>query len=566
MYKLDGTVYKTGLSLSVLSLCELSDDPAVLGRLIELNCDISIPSIQAFNDQTYLYEILYTPSSSSSSSYPLPVYKNGGSSSYSTRFTLVDTTAVVSSYVRVAGKLVIDLISSPSVSVDYVVVSASTESSLYVSFTSIYLEDTSRTGMIVSLVLLNILGLFYGLRAATCRSSLIFVENSGFFQSKLPHFLQSILNGLLICNAFFYMFYSIGVYFGKGYGTNFISTADGYVIFLLLLCLLGIYGDLNGLKNMFIYFMDWEPEENRSVSVWRSLFIANEFYERVNRGRTVSEYTWLGMLFFMVACGWDSENQFDSSSGYSPVAQYSFTMLLWSGIIIGSLVIRKSLQIFRGSDLLNFVDVCSLSNISVIILDSPGHGWYLHGRAPSGKGDWSALELASKLKEEAAGMFVPRGLLPDDPYRCTIQSFELFVPDAEFQTQLSVTETANTGELLIALIEKLVRHQAVRPPSMFQWTGIGFITDVALVEDRTGLKWAESLLYGTSFMGIPTGSEFRLIFTEFLLFAMIFRYSSSLLLAAFLAYLIGAGIRKLRLIQARLTIPISAGIDSRFLL
>eukprot|EP00971_Amphidinium_carterae_P143537 2843756-Amphidinium_carterae.1 len=56
-----------------------------------------------------------------------------------------------------------------------------------------------------------------------------------------------------------------------------------------------------------------------------------------------------------------------------------------------------------GHDLIDFVDVCAVANVSVFILDEPFHGYYIHGKAPSSKGDWCHTELAKAIHDESKG-------------------------------------------------------------------------------------------------------------------------------------------------------------------
>ena len=60
--------------------------------------------------------------------------------------------------------------------------------------------------------------------------------------------------------------------------------------------------------------------------------------------------------------------------------------------------------------IINFVDLCSVANISVFILDQSLHGYYIHGRSPNGKTDVNMKELLMNLYREANAMSGTRGL------------------------------------------------------------------------------------------------------------------------------------------------------------
>jgi meckelin len=56
------------------------------------------------------------------------------------------------------------------------------------------------------------------------------------------------------------------------------------------------------------------------------------------------------------------------------------------------------------------MDLCSVANISLLILDQPFHGFYVHGEAPSGRSDLVMADLKAKLDAEGEGTQRRRGL------------------------------------------------------------------------------------------------------------------------------------------------------------
>ena len=73
----------------------------------------------------------------------------------------------------------------------------------------------------------------------------------------------------------------------------------------------------------------------------------------------------------------------------------------------------------------DFVDLCSVTNISVIIFNEDLNGYYIHGKNPSGASDVSSEKLRLNLLGEAQGNATIRGIcqaLPD------AQTFEIFMP------------------------------------------------------------------------------------------------------------------------------------------
>ena len=75
-----------------------------------------------------------------------------------------------------------------------------------------------------------------------------------------------------------------------------------------------------------------------------------------------------------------------------------------------------------------FMDLCSVSNISVFILDSYLHGYYIHGLSPFLKADVNYDELFGYLNQEGTGVARSRGLENDNiEEHNKNQSYEMFL-------------------------------------------------------------------------------------------------------------------------------------------
>lgn len=73
----------------------------------------------------------------------------------------------------------------------------------------------------------------------------------------------------------------------------------------------------------------------------------------------------------------------------------------------------------------NFVDLCSITNISVFIFDQRIHGYYIHGVSTGGQADVTMSELQGHLDKETKGEATMRGLLSTHP---NLQTFEIYLP------------------------------------------------------------------------------------------------------------------------------------------
>jgi len=170
------------------------------------------------------------------------------------------------------------------------------------------------------------------------------------------------------------------------------------------------------------------------VSIWRALFVANELNERLGATRLNNCATWALMIICLdgfgwrESCRWASNDEVRSNSPYNPLLLYAVPASVWLFVVVAQLIVRRIYEMRNGAELTNFVDICSLANISVFILDEPHHGYYIHGRAPGGKGDASATEMACALHEEGHGLLPKRGLTPESPVRGDLQTFEMLLP------------------------------------------------------------------------------------------------------------------------------------------
>lgn len=81
---------------------------------------------------------------------------------------------------------------------------------------------------------------------------------------------------------------------------------------------------------------------------------------------------------------------------------------------------------------MNFVDLCSMANISIFIFSSYYHGYYIHGLNPVGASEGSIEDLKEVLTKESKGNSRSRGLLPNDSKG--LQTYEFFLPSWVKQT------------------------------------------------------------------------------------------------------------------------------------
>lgn len=95
----------------------------------------------------------------------------------------------------------------------------------------------------------------------------------------------------------------------QDYKTNY-SGFVGLFVMMTICRLISYINLILRISSIDLFFIDWEKpkyfEENASakISVWRNLFIANEFNELSNWRYVVDEVTIIWFAFFSLGLGW----------------------------------------------------------------------------------------------------------------------------------------------------------------------------------------------------------------------------------------------------------------------
>ena len=201
-----------------------------------------------------------------------------------------------------------------------------------------------------------------------------------------------------------------------------------------------------------IFFVDWETEKIMAVndikssldkhgikskryrSAWRMIHVANQF-NQLQKERIFHLYfgfCWLILLYFR--CNWYRREQLVPRDDRLDGAPINFVLrnFIASIIVLASvsieLVVVKILQIWLPLKKQEFMDLCSVSNISVFILDDYLHGYYIHGLSPFLKADVNYDELFGYLNQEGTGAVRSRGLENDNlEEHNKNQSYEMFL-------------------------------------------------------------------------------------------------------------------------------------------
>ena len=197
--------------------------------------------------------------------------------------------------------------------------------------------------------------------------------------------------------------------------------------------------------NFDIFFVDWEHDKDILVNnmndirsekyrgAWRGLHIANQFNE-LQKKRTMSIefcFVWLIMLWYYQETHWSTYAESVPTVSYVEGSPENYilrhciaTFVLFIAGISQYIVVRL-VQLWIPLKKTEFLDLCSVSNVSVFILDQSLHGYYIHGQSPLGRSDTNLDELLRFLEEEGKGKIRGRGVTDDQ--NDDLQSYEIFL-------------------------------------------------------------------------------------------------------------------------------------------
>ncbi|RNF04968.1 transmembrane protein 67 [Trypanosoma conorhini] len=196
--------------------------------------------------------------------------------------------------------------------------------------------------------------------------------------------------------------------------------------------------------NADYFVIDWERSkgqllrENRilPVSMWRSTFVANELNELQTLRQWRPLLSMSIVLLFLEGLGYLSYTESLPAAAAAATAEkvgvYSLTALriaagtfFWVSVclVLNILEFQVYYRFFRQHPLRAFVDLCFVSNISIMILPESQWGYYIHGESIHAHSDVSMEEFQQNLHLESQGNLPVRGL--GGQSKC--QTFEVFM-------------------------------------------------------------------------------------------------------------------------------------------
>ncbi|KAF8561258.1 hypothetical protein P879_07815 [Paragonimus westermani] len=332
------------------------------------------------------------------------------------------------------------------------------------------------------------------------------------------------------------------------------------------------------------------PYEDSGISVWRTIYVANEWNEIQTHRKTQSPITYGAVLLFMHVIGFEN---MASSDPYSAMTSSSLeyhseesrifrialilSIVLITGILQWFLLIVVWERCFEDK-LRSFADLCSITNVSVFVLAQANFGYYIHGHCPTGRSDVDMGGLELMLATERSGNAPRRGIMADSDrhtYRMALPATLRKTFDRLYAPLLDISTSGPSRGPLDSVHYTTLNRFLMRFISRDNTEGIRFkIVRKRALEDLLDGEFddttLEGLFYvddGNSFGDILFyGNEIQLFIFDALLFCLVDLLSQNLILDLIVTLIVGKLICILRGDLGRRNVVKKAVIHERFLL
>lgn len=515
-------------------------------------------------------------------------------------------------------------------------------STLSVSFSAMYSMDTGSfdTGLGVALGLMSALAFLYtillihGWRRRNGKETLDFSTITTFF---------FLLCGTL-ASSYFWIIFSSGAYWllffkGQQKVSILLPTSSQESVFIGLVIAMAVLKILHVLHliwqqvNVDTFFIDWEkPQgdmtrhnasppaassaehggaemnrlrpggEHNPVSIWRTYFIANEWNELQTFRKINSLFQLLVVVFFLEVVGFSNVCRRSPHAFYSlsrddyPAARSRILRFVMAVIIYIIVAILQWIffvflyERFIEDKIRQFVDVCSMANVSVFVMEGSAFGYYIHGRSVHGRADTDMFEMHLQLKREEEDLCGKRGLLADTDQQTFEMALTLKLRQQYDRLMLPVREQLAHGmegdgrrqrgganghcntrvlqayfimnRFLSAFLDHALRD--------FDY----MVRDKLLLERLLGIEFNDpidkALFYNDEGHGFDTvlfyGNEWNLMLFDMVIFTLIDLLAADFVLAAFITYILGQLLVLVRDSLGRRNLARKTLVDERFLI
>ncbi|KAK7114529.1 meckelin-like [Littorina saxatilis] len=364
-----------------------------------------------------------------------------------------------------------------------------------------------------------------------------------------------------------------------------------------------------------IFLIDWERPRGVSraqdgkkstevpVSIWRTYFVANEWNEIQAMRKISPNLQIFAVTFFLVVVGFENTTTKDPDGGVekdsgtykaeqSFIYRYALAVMVYIVMAVVQWIFFTFIyERFVEDKVQQFVDLCSMSNISVFVMANSHFGYYIHGRSVHGKADTNIREMAEMMKREEEDLCGKRGLVPDTeeqtfmmslPKRLRVKYEQVYLPAAlENAGAVSRMEQGKSGSRLAGS----AKEKSIEAYNMINKFLCSFIDhslrDVDyVVKDKTLLESVmdteffdaadKGIFYkdnGHSFDQVLFyGHEISLILFDTLLFCIVDLIGQNYLLDGIVVFLITSLVGMIRDTAGRKNLARKTLVDERFLI
>ncbi|XP_014089150.3 meckelin isoform X1 [Bactrocera oleae] len=322
-----------------------------------------------------------------------------------------------------------------------------------------------------------------------------------------------------------------------------------------------------------------------NVSTWRIIFIANEWIRlSVKQQHSAA---WQGLLVLPLAQVFLTAHWISQDLAIQLFFIVTISILIY---ITQLLVCNFILNRLFGDPLQKFIDLCSLSNISVFMLLEQSFGFYIHGRSPNGFADTDMYSMLAQMHRNSQHRCSRKGLLGDSdqqsyiilpPLNLRIYFEKLLAPyqrsysisQAHFQKEINTIDAAmersaatfnNLNRFLCAFIDHAIKDMDyIIKEKTFIEKLLNCECDNYLTENKgtfyidNAKSFKQLLLYGNSLN----------IFTmELALLLAIYMLTNNLIIAVAVVYILNKLLQHLYMAWQRQNVTTKTSIDQRFLL
>ncbi|KAK4468022.1 hypothetical protein MN116_008200 [Schistosoma mekongi] len=337
--------------------------------------------------------------------------------------------------------------------------------------------------------------------------------------------------------------------------------------------------------------------EDTGISVWRLIYVANEWNEIQTYRKTSYLITISSVLILMQVIGLENlassdaksnvvVNLYDYQSSQNRIFRIALVLSIFalSGIIQWFISVTLWERCFSDK-LRSFADLCSVTNISVFIFAQSNFGYYIHGHSPTGRSDVDLGGITQMLSIENEGIAPKRGITPDShdhTYRMALpsglrQTFDrLYAPlldltmNIDKRTGKHTSPQAITNEAYQNINRYLKRFISRDDPDGLRYRIVRRKAFEDILDGEFDDTTFEGLFYiddGNSFGDVLFyGNEWLLFTFDTVLFCLVDLLSQNLILSGFFVILIGSIFNLVRNDLGRRNTARKTLVDERFLI